>query len=65
MLKLEGNKIVYHDGIEYAEIDYTSEEVVLKVTPNPLLSSEISDLVGILRTIEAHMDDGKPQLTSL
>jgi hypothetical protein len=59
MLKLEGNKILYHDDIEYAEIEGNQEEIILHVTKNPLLSSELSDLIEILKVIEARMDGEK------
>lgn len=52
MLKLDGNAITYHDGVPYATIEYNDGEIVLNVTQNPLLQSELLDLIEILQGIE-------------
>ena len=36
MLKLDGNKILYHDDIEYAEIEENQGEIVLHVSDIPM-----------------------------
>ena len=52
MLTLNGNAIMYHDGVPYATVEYHGDEVVLNVTSNPLQPSELLDLIDILKEIE-------------